>query len=144
LGSAVIVILAFFAAAASRSLAQGDKPQLHRRENTPPEEKPPEKKKKTGKDPRAVGLLQLTSNGKATLIPIAILIDGKYYDASVYKADPVPMALDSGTVYEAQQESRQPKSMGSNRFLPAAWNRRSEDYTQSGRRACGAGRQRRR
>jgi hypothetical protein len=103
LGSAVIVILAFFAAAASRSLAQGDKPQLHRRENTPPEEKPPEKKKKTGKDPRAVGLLQLTSNGKATLIPIAILIDGKYYDASVYKADPVPMALDSGTVYEAEQ-----------------------------------------
>jgi hypothetical protein len=28
------------------------------------------------------------------------MIDGKFYDASVYKADPVPMALDAGTVYE--------------------------------------------
>src|SRR4029077_6330854 len=52
--------------------------------------------------PRAVGLLQL-SNGKATLIPVAILVDGKFYDASVYKADPVPMALEGGTVYEAEQ-----------------------------------------
>jgi hypothetical protein len=49
-----------------------------------------------------VGLLQI-SNGKATLIPIAILIDGRFYDASVYKADPVPMALEGGTVYEAEQ-----------------------------------------
>ena len=39
----------------------------------------------------------------ATLIPVAILIDGKFYDASVYKSDPVPMALESGTVYEAEQ-----------------------------------------
>jgi hypothetical protein len=53
-------------------------------------------------EPRALGLLQL-SNGKATLIPIAIRIDGRFYDASVYKADPVPMALESGTVYEAEQ-----------------------------------------
>jgi hypothetical protein len=55
------------------------------------------------KGPRAVGLLQLTNDGKGTLIPIAILIDGKFYDAGAYKADPVPMALDSGTVYEAEQ-----------------------------------------
>jgi len=27
----------------------------------------------------------------------------KFHDASVYKADPVPMALESGTVYEAEQ-----------------------------------------
>lgn len=88
--------------AAPRAAAQG-KPQLKRPEPTPeklPEEKKP---KKNVKGPRAVGLLQLTSSGKATLIPIAILIDGRFYDASVYKADPVPMALDSGTVYEAEQ-----------------------------------------
>jgi hypothetical protein len=100
LGSAVIVILAFFAATAPRSVAQ--QPQLKRPEQIP-QEKPPEPKKKKVKGPRAVGLLQLTSNGKGTLIPIAILIDGKFYDASVYKADPVPMALESGTVYEAEQ-----------------------------------------
>ena len=68
-----------------------------------PEVKPPEKKKpKKGKEPRAVGILELNSSGKGTLIPVAILIDGKFYDASAYKADPVPMALESGTVYEAE------------------------------------------
>jgi hypothetical protein len=51
--------------------------------------------------PRALGLLQLTPNGKAHLIPITILYDGQFYDASAYKAAPVPIALESGTVYEA-------------------------------------------
>ena len=54
----------------------------------------------TSKGPRALGLLELGPNGQARLIPIAILIDGKYYDASAYKADPVPMALWADTVYE--------------------------------------------
>jgi hypothetical protein len=40
------------------------------------------------------------TNGKARLIPIAILIDGQYFDASAYKASPVPMALWGDTVYE--------------------------------------------
>jgi hypothetical protein len=53
------------------------------------------------KPPRALGLLQLAPNGKAHLIPITILYDGEFYDASAYKAAPVPMALESGTVYEA-------------------------------------------
>lgn len=48
-------------------------------------------------------MLQLAANGKASLVPIAILINGKFWDASAYKADPVPMALDSGNVYEAEQ-----------------------------------------
>jgi len=56
---------------------------------------------KTSKGPRALGLLELAPNGKARLIPITIMIDGKYYDASAYKAAPVPMALWSDTVYEA-------------------------------------------
>lgn len=101
LGSAVIVILAFFAALVPQSAAQG-KPQLKRPQEAP-QEKPSEPRKKKVKGPRAVGLLQLTNDGKGTLIPIAILIDGKFYDAGAYKADPVPMALDSGTVYEAEQ-----------------------------------------
>src|SRR5205823_1582988 len=53
------------------------------------------------KGPRALGLLELAANGKAHLIPITIMYDGKFYDASAYKAAPVPMALESGTVYEA-------------------------------------------
>jgi hypothetical protein len=43
------------------------------------------------------------ANGKVSLVPITILIDGKFWDASAYKADPVPMALDPGTVYEGER-----------------------------------------
>src|SRR5260370_1542905 len=102
LGSAVIVIL-FVTALSPRSV--GQMPQLKRPQDTS-EEKPAEDKKpkKKVKGPRALGLLQLnTSSNKGTLIPIAILVEGKFYDASIYKADPVPMALESGTVYEVEQ-----------------------------------------
>ena len=67
-----------------------------------PRDKVLNKKKITG-EPRAVGLLQITDKGKGTLVPIAILINGKFYDASSYKASPVPMALESGTVYEGER-----------------------------------------
>ncbi len=53
------------------------------------------------KGPRATGLLALAPNGKAHLIPITIMVDGEFYDAAAYKASPVPLALDTGTVYEA-------------------------------------------
>ncbi|MGA8764641.1 MAG: hypothetical protein WB562_17360 [Candidatus Sulfotelmatobacter sp.] len=86
------VILTMFATAAMT--AQEEKPQIT------PREKP---KVKKDNEPRALGLLRLNSGGKATLVPIAILVNGKFYDASAYKADPVPMALDSGTVYEAER-----------------------------------------
>jgi hypothetical protein len=74
------------------SHAQGEYPQIPLR-------------KKAVKDvgPRALGLLKLSSDGKATLAPIAIMIGDKFYDATVYKAAPVPMALEWGTVYEAER-----------------------------------------
>jgi len=53
------------------------------------------------KGPRALGLVQISAKGKkARFIPIAIMMDGKFYDAGSYKAAPVPMALDFGIVYE--------------------------------------------
>ncbi len=62
------------------------------------------------KGPRALGLVQLSTAGdssqdspkgnKARLIPIVIMMDGKFFDAGSYKAAPVPMALDFDTVYE--------------------------------------------
>jgi hypothetical protein len=55
-------------------------------------------KKLTG--PRALGLLEITPSGKVTLLPVAIMIDGEFYDASAYKAAPVPLALYTDTVYE--------------------------------------------
>src|SRR6202158_4817069 len=54
----------------------------------------------TAKGPRALGLIQLSPKGKARLTPIAIMMDGKFYDAGSYKAAPVPMALDFDIVYE--------------------------------------------
>jgi len=77
------------------AMGQEDRAQI-----TPGERKAPRKK---DAGPRALGLVQLGTNGKASLIPIAILIDGKFWDASAYKADPIPMALDSGTVYEGER-----------------------------------------
>jgi len=56
---------------------------------------------------RATALAELTTDRKGTvtahLIPITILDQGLFRDASMYKATPVPMALDDGIVYEAQK-----------------------------------------
>jgi len=60
-------------------------------------------KNTVSKGPRAVGLLVLPPKGQPRLIPVAILVDGRFYDAGAYKADPVPMALEQGTVYEAER-----------------------------------------
>ncbi len=61
--------------------------------------------KKKDKGPRAIAVIELPKDAKASprLVPITILEDGKFYDASVYLASPVPMALDSGVVYEAER-----------------------------------------
>jgi hypothetical protein len=58
------------------------------------------RKPAASKGPRALGLIQLFPNGKAHLIPVAIAVDGKFFDAGSYKGTPVPMALDFGVVYE--------------------------------------------
>ena len=75
--------------------AQEEVPQV-----IPHETKIPRKK---DAGPRALAVLRLSDNGKASLVPIAIMIDGKFWDAGSYKAAPVPMALESGTVYEAER-----------------------------------------
>ena len=94
-------IVAALAIIALPGIAQDSAPQIK------PLESGARKKKDEG--PRALGILQLSSNGKARLVPVAIMVGTKFYDASAYKADPVPMALDSGTVYEAERTG---KSLG--------------------------------
>jgi hypothetical protein len=100
-GLAVIFAALWGIAFSATCLAQASQEEQGA-EITPQAKKP----KKKGRDPRAIGLLQLPPNGKTTLIPIAILIDGKFYDASAYKATPVPMVLESGTVYEAMRTGK--------------------------------------
>ena len=75
--------------------AQEDRPQII------PGERKPKSKRSTG--PRAVGVLQMGASGKTSLVPIAIMINGRFWDATAYKADPIPMALDTGNVYEAER-----------------------------------------
>jgi hypothetical protein len=60
------------------------------------------KRRSLSQGPRALGLLELAANGRAHLIPITILFQGKFYDAGAYKASPVPIALQPQTVYEAE------------------------------------------
>jgi hypothetical protein len=56
---------------------------------------------------RATALLELTTSPKgiisSRLTPVVILDDGRFYDASIYKARPRPMAAEIGVVYEAQK-----------------------------------------
>ena len=47
---------------------------------------------------------QLTTGiGFPRLVPVTILENGEYHDATVYKATPVPLAVQSGIVYEVLQ-----------------------------------------
>lgn len=57
---------------------------------------------KTPTGPRAVAVLEWTPKG-LRLLPISLMLDGKYFDATLYRANPIPMALDQGNVYEVQR-----------------------------------------
>lgn len=60
------------------------------------------RRSQVSKGPRATAVLQLQGK-RARIIPIVIMVNGQFYDASIYRADPVPMALYSGVVYEAER-----------------------------------------
>src|SRR5271165_1823594 len=92
-------LLAFVTCLSANVAAQDDRPLI-----VPSGDRRIPTKKDNG--PRAIAVLQVSANNKSSLLPIAILIDGKFWDATAYKADPVPMALESGTVYEVEREGR--------------------------------------
>ncbi|HEY6968066.1 MAG TPA: hypothetical protein VJA94_02590 [Candidatus Angelobacter sp.] len=56
---------------------------------------------------RATALLELTTDQSGTvttqLLPITILANGSFHDATIYESRPRPMALGTGVVYEAQK-----------------------------------------
>lgn len=56
---------------------------------------------------RATAVLELTTDasGKVTprLVPVTILADGSFHDATIYESRPRPLALGDGVVYEAQK-----------------------------------------
>src|SRR5262252_11255343 len=50
------------------------------------------KRRAVSQGPRALGLVEVDSKGSGRLVPVVIMVDGKFYDAGIYKADPVPLA----------------------------------------------------
>lgn len=89
----VLLLFSFCAAEAQR-------PEMRRPESDPNAAPAPAKKSKRG--PRALAVVEFLPGGATRLVPIALWIDGKYYDASLYGANPEPLAVEPGTVYEAQ------------------------------------------
>jgi hypothetical protein len=59
----------------------------------------PSKPKQRG--PRAIAVVEFLPGGGTRLVPVALWIDDRFYDASLYGANPEPMALQPQTVYEA-------------------------------------------
>jgi hypothetical protein len=57
--------------------------------------------KKNKRGPRAIAVVEFLPGGGTRLVPIALWIDGHFYDASLYGANPEPMALQPETLYQA-------------------------------------------
>ena len=57
--------------------------------------------KKAKRGPRAIAVVEFLPGGGTRLVPIALWIDGHFYDASLYGANPEPMALQPETLYQA-------------------------------------------
>src|SRR5271165_3912834 len=58
-------------------------------------------KKPAKRGARAIGVIEFLPKGGARLVPIALWMDGRYYDASFYGANPAPMVLQPETLYQA-------------------------------------------
>jgi hypothetical protein len=58
--------------------------------------------------PRAIAVVRWQPDAKGNavpiLIPVAIVVEGKIYDAGLYRLSPRPFALEPGTLYEAQDK----------------------------------------
>jgi hypothetical protein len=62
---------------------------------------PQRRETKSRRGPRATAVVEFLPGGGMRLAPVALWIDGRFYDASLYGADPEPMALEPETMYQA-------------------------------------------
>jgi len=85
--------------------------------------------KRAKRGPRAIAVLEFLPGGGMRLVPVALWIDGKYYDASLYGSNPEPMAVEPQTVYEAQSFGEptgtftitQPRQVNGNWVADGSW-----------------------
>jgi len=65
--------------------------------------------KKRQSEPRSLAVVAWNGDSPnpnphtSVLTPVAILVEGRYYDANLYQAQPEPLAVDSGVVYDVLQ-----------------------------------------
>jgi hypothetical protein len=93
----------------------------------------PKQKPRTG--PRALSVLELDTKGHARMVPVTILIGDRYYDASQYQSNPVPMAAEPGTVYEVLQANQpvgffttaQPQQVRGNWVSAGTWKEKTAE-----------------
>ena len=105
-----------------------DRPQMRHRENEQPTNAPPPGKK-TKSRARAIGVVEFLPKGDVRLVPVALWIDGHYYDASLYEANPEPLALQPETVYQAEDYGEptglftvtEPKQLNGNWVADGQW-----------------------
>jgi len=50
--------------------------------------------------PRALAVVEMLSNKRARLVPVAIRVENRFYDANLYSAKPRPIAVDFDTLYD--------------------------------------------
>ena len=94
---------------------------------------PQKMKPRTG--PRAVSVLEMDDKGHARMVPVTILIGDRYYDASQYQSNPVPMVLEPGNVYDVLQANMpiglfttdQPKQEHGNWVSAGTWKEKSAE-----------------
>lgn len=96
----VLVLVVFLSVSFFRAEAQ--RPEMRRPGSDDSTQQPPASSKKAKRAARAIAVVEMLPSGGTRLVPIALWMDGKYYDASLYGANPVPLAVQPGTVYEAQ------------------------------------------
>src|SRR5215472_17090110 len=92
---AALAVLACSLAFPLGAFAQEERPQIMPRERLAP------RKKDSG--PRAGAVLRMAANGKTSVVPMSILTNNKFGDATSYQENQEEMALDFGTVYEGEQ-----------------------------------------
>lgn len=94
--------------------------------------------KKTRSRLRAVSVLQIPGGSAvakdmqipstAKLYPVTLFTNGEYQDATIYNVNPMPMAIEPGTVYDVQQSG---ESLGL--FTVESASKAKEDWLASGR-----------
>ena len=93
---AIAVLFIIFLLCATATAQLRDRTEHPRADQGQPESA----KKPAKRGPRAIGVIEFLPKGGVRLVPIALWMDGRYYDASFYGANPEPMALQPETLYE--------------------------------------------